>query len=562
LATPARLQQASLERPPDHPRSPWWLLRLAPGKEPGVKEGAKSKVGSWLWLLVGFAFLLRVWLAARSAVLYPDGAVYLLMAEDFAAGEFARALERAFHPGYPALVAIGIGLGASAEAAGAFLSASLGALTLVPIARTAARLAPPEQSELAAGAAAGLAVLHSSLAIPAGEILAYPLSLFAVALALELLTRAELEARMNAWPMLGAGAALGLAYLARPDGVLIAGGCGAALLLALFRRTPERPSTRRSLLAIGVLILGFSIVGGPYIAWVSQRSGRLRLSLKKDPAAWVEGASAPATTSPFRALDQRIAEHDGIWVPAPRSALGAISWAFNRSLGAVKFWLLLLAAAGLLLLGRRSRGSGLRALFLLPAAALLSGHALLYYYAGYLAHRHAALQALLALPLAGLGLASLARAIASRCRLSPELALSLLVAASLLPQAKRLWRPRRAHKALARGIGASIRARPAKGPRVLIGREVRQLAFYAGARYMDFEIKQPSERRALAEARTRGDAYLVIYLRSRERLDPWIRREAVRLGGRLIIEQQSQRRDIRYNWLVYQLQPQPDSPPR
>lgn len=246
-----------------------------PGDEALEKSGAPRALLLLTFLL---ALALRALIASRSACIYADGAVELLMAQDFTRGDVLHGLRRVFHPLYASSIALFSPLqtlGFSAESIALAISAFAGAgtaATLVDITWRISQALDRRRREQAARLAAAWAILHPALALQSSQVLAYGLTHLALALSFRQLCLSQARLRDD----FKAGLFLGLGFLGRPDVSLAAFGAGLASLDWQRKLAPLR------------LSLGFALLAGPYIAWVSLESGRFRLSLKKDPAAWAK----------------------------------------------------------------------------------------------------------------------------------------------------------------------------------------------------------------------------------------------------------------------------------
>jgi hypothetical protein len=149
-----------------------------------------------------------LWLHRATPVPTEDAASYLWMAERFAAGHAAAALESVFPPGWPLAIAPWVALGCAAERAGGLLAALALGAAVPAVWRIGNRLHP------GAGAAAGWLFAASPLLPRMGaELFSEPLFLL-------------LMAWGTCWGLVGrsvlCGWLAGLAYWVRPEGVLLA----------------------------------------------------------------------------------------------------------------------------------------------------------------------------------------------------------------------------------------------------------------------------------------------------------------------------------------------------
>ena len=266
-----------------------------------------------LWIcLIALGMRALAW--ARTDPVAFDSAVYFEMAAYLRAGQWPAALAYPYPPLYAALIALVQTILPSAEAAGLLITLAADLLVLWPlvgIARAAA-------GERAAWGAALLWAIHPYAVRLGVQALADAPTAFFVALGIWAGIRAA-QARRVAWA-LGAGAASGLAYLLRPEGMEAA--LGLAVFYVVQRPTSniERPESRvgeasapgsaspapgrRALRRAGwalAPLAGLAVVASPYVAYVSVEAGSLTLSKKKSPAAFARALNPLASPEPSAA---------------------------------------------------------------------------------------------------------------------------------------------------------------------------------------------------------------------------------------------------------------------
>ncbi|MDF1664266.1 MAG: hypothetical protein P1V97_21040 [Planctomycetota bacterium] len=524
-----------------------------------------TKFPPWLPLviLVSAAFFTRLIVSNLTAIIYPDGAIYLEMARDIAEGNWTLALRRIFHPAFPAVIALVYSLsGLSLEAAGFLTANILGALIIVPVYKSAARLADMrgDKSLRVPVVASLLAIFHDSLAVNSSQVLAYSFSQLAVASAFAFSLAAILKNEDRKKSLFASGIAIGFAYLARPDGLLMMTGLGLSSVFVGFSNPGTVLHKLRSAILYGAIFsLGALAISSPYMTWVSVESGRFRLTLKKDPEAWVRGQSGDRTEAKrLQALRLSILNHDKENSDKPRikSIGSSLATALKQNIKGMSWQLL----AGLILCLIAMRKERRLFFTLFPGLLLLLGHIFLHYHAGYLSRRHASYQAALYLPMAALGWFFIVDQARSRVEFlnarSIYLCLGPIFLALTLPYGIRSFRPHLAHKSIARDLGQWIRENDSSASRlVVIGDEVRVVAFYAGADFIDLE-QAHSEKSRIDEARLSGSAYYVLYLRTRKReMNPSIPRQLEELGAKVLTKRLATRRDIHYHWWVLRLHP-------
>lgn len=426
---------------------------------------------------------------------------------------------------------------------------------------TAARLAPA--APLRAAALAGLlAAVQPWLVRLGGQVMAYGPA--HAALALALLAAVGAAARPGLLTGGLTGAAIGLGWLARSDALATGPGLALVALVAAGRAGWRQTAT----VALG-LALGAALLMSPYLVAMRLHAGEWRLSLKKrvDQVVRVptpappDGGAPPAATTPSLA-DLVVIEAEGGDPAAPARRTRATApppneaaWvAARKAVAAAHPLVLALAACGLLV----ARGPGRWAA---PAAlgGFVAVHALLKTNWGYTSVLHQSAAAVLVAPLAGVA-AARAWALAAR---APR-ARAALAAVVLFALVHKALEPQLQGKAPERTLGPALRALAGPGPLVLAGHDARVVAHDARADYVDVrEVPGPAAAGVQA-LRARGARHLVVFLRRREAppdgAAPRLEAALAPLG---VVRRGDPVRSVgeggvRYDWLVFQLDPAPD----
>ncbi len=422
--------------------------------------------------LFGVAFLHRLLLAVWTTTIASDGAAYLGMAEAFAGGRASHALAgfRGVHPLYPLLVAA---LGASETAAYA-VAVLAGAAAVVPL----YFLVRAWWSERVAFWSGLLYALHPILTFEGSEVMTTSLflGLFVTSVALIVFAFEK-----RSWLLfLLAGAASGLCYLTRPEGVLLLPiFCGAALARRFGFFQPAPPANLKQY-AVGAtaFLAALVLVASPYLLWIHAHTGKWSITLRPSAGAVAPGlgGEAPMHSAP----PEETAPRKRSFVDTARRFPGALYW------GLVPF-----LAIGLAFTPRA--GGRWRTLAVPAAVALLTlaPPFLLYFATGghyAVSRRYFLTSSIFLLPWCAAGLLLAADALkrpwASRALLAVVLAAMVL---------KDLG-PRRAEEAPFVEAGRWLKSQPGTGA-VLSSRD--KLAYYAGARGV---ILPPSEASAEAYA--------------------------------------------------------------
>ena len=359
-----------------------------------------ARIGALMVLAAG----LLGWLASRTEVMYADGLRYVAGARAVEQGDWNASVVRAVdHPAYPVAIAGAhrlLGGGESPQdwqTAAQVASVVAGVLLIIPLYLVVLELHGPT--------AAWLACVLTFLIPNTGHVLADVLSegLFLLFwtwgcwFALRFLKRGG-----TLWlaPMV---VAAGLAYLTRPEGLLLPAALAATLGLMLLR-----PSIRLSwpawLRAAALIVVGPLLIMGPYIA--------LKGGIGTKPAVARLLGTAPKSTA--MAIErERPLDPDQTAIKSLAVACRAVVRALQ---GAVTTPLLVLAIAGLFFRPSepdpsRSRG---RLFVGVVCAAWILALARLYETGGYCTPRHALIAALPLIAAGARGLVGLVEALARR----------------------------------------------------------------------------------------------------------------------------------------------------
>lgn len=226
----------------------------------------------WLAGLVLFAAGVRALCAARLAVMFNDGPVFLALAHDIGAGDLGTALRHAYHPLYPAATALLAPLAGGYEAAAVAISVVSGAaavLFLYLFLRSAFDVRT-------AWIGAALLAVHSRAIEYSCDVQSDGLYL-ALFLGGSALAWSALRSGRVA-PAAGAGALSGLAYLTRPEGLLVVVAAG---LMGGLAGLGRRWSLGRSAAWLGALAAGLLVVALPYLVALRVETGVWTLTQKK-----------------------------------------------------------------------------------------------------------------------------------------------------------------------------------------------------------------------------------------------------------------------------------------
>ncbi len=238
-------------------------------------------------LLIAAGFAIRLWVAMRAGIIEHDGAYYAGLAAALLRGDTAHAWSTVWPPLYPVLVAIAAWPFASAqsltperlEIAARLVSVVAGTIALALLHRWAHRKA----GERAALVTLGVAAFHPRLVQYSASALTEMTFIALLLAGLTLIASGDDEEGQRppgAGTDLAAGAAFGLASLARPEGIVLA--AAVAMALALRGVRAARPRLRLAFL------LGVMVTVLPWAAYLNAQLGHVSLGEKGAYNFWRE----------------------------------------------------------------------------------------------------------------------------------------------------------------------------------------------------------------------------------------------------------------------------------
>jgi 4-amino-4-deoxy-L-arabinose transferase-like glycosyltransferase len=230
-----------------------------------------------IWALAAAAFTFRFALLLLPRVMRWDEPVYLLLGRNLWSGlgfTFSGHPELHHSPLFPLLVGATLKLTGRPEAASDIWYVLLGALLTLPVYGLARRVTTHGGALLAAALVAFFPALTTAV-LYWGTMIE---PLFLVLLYTAAYVVAQGLDRENPWLFATAGVLTGLAFLARPEGVLwVVSLDGAALLVWALR---GRLRERRTLAALAVLPLVFLAVAAPQLLFLHRHTGQWMISGK------------------------------------------------------------------------------------------------------------------------------------------------------------------------------------------------------------------------------------------------------------------------------------------
>jgi hypothetical protein len=239
--------------------------REASGWLPGAL--ADCPEGAALALTVVFALAIRLYLSLTSYCIAGDGAAYLGMAQDFAAGAPAKALASVFSPLYPWIISVVHRLIPSWELAGNLVSAILGSAAVASVYLMTREAF--ERHDLAIGAAFLIAI-HPEMAAYSASIRTEAGFIFLMTATIWMLL---VGLKRNRIALIAVGGLIGgLAYLYRTEAIgLLVFVVGFILVAALWWRGW---TFTWAIAASVVFAVAFLIVASPYLIYLRETTGR------------------------------------------------------------------------------------------------------------------------------------------------------------------------------------------------------------------------------------------------------------------------------------------------
>lgn len=463
-----------------------------------------------LWIMLAVAFGIRLYLGLTSFCISGDGASYLGMARQFAAGDWIRPLHAVFSPLYPLLIAGAHRLIPDWEIAGNLVSVLMGTAAIAAIYLMIREAFG--RRDIALGSAL-LAAIHPELAAYSASVRTEAGYICLLAAASWMLLRGINRRAIGACAI--AGAIGGLAYLYRTEGIgfLIVGAMFIPATALLWRTS----SPRWALVAAIAFASAFIAVASPYIIFLRMTTGHWTIG-REFTAAMMYGMGDFATKNraQWRHLGYSVAVSPlAAILSAPRLYLtkvcGDFMGSFYDFVQAMDPPLTALLAAGLWTRGRRILAAPAEAF---PAAFIVfyfCGFALSYTGTRFMVHL---------IPFAfgwiivgAITAADLLDRVAARggWRL-PRGLVPAAIAIALLP--KTLW-PIGYDMRGVRYAGERI-AELSDGHQAVVARDGR-VAFYARSRFIELPSRGVGDMCSWLEARDRA-GYVVIGNRDERRL--------------------------------------------
>lgn len=278
---------------------------------PGTLNGHRV-----LLIILAVALVLR----ALCAILFngeidTEGTEYARIAENLLSGRgyvgmATEGVQLVFPPLFPLLIAGLSMLIGDPETAGRTINIIFGALLVLPVYGIARRLF---DERVGLGAAALVAV-HPYLVNFSTTVYCEPiyLTLLLAAVLAAMVASDRSDGRMLA----AAGFFYGLAYLVRPEAAvfMLVGAVCFLLQRALVNRGLLR-ITGREVRLVGLMVVCFVLVAGPYIVWLSQQTGEFTLQTKSKfnvPIELRQQQGLPGYAASFAISPELVAE--GIWM--------------------------------------------------------------------------------------------------------------------------------------------------------------------------------------------------------------------------------------------------------
>jgi hypothetical protein len=298
--------------------------------QPADRSPDRGSARRW-WLLLLLVVVLglgvRVACTLTDDVPTTDATAYLRSGESLWAGQgFERdgAPELHFPPGAPALLGGAERLLGDPVVATSVVFLLFGTALLVPLAGIARHLGGDRTGLMAAGLGA-VAPALTILPVQQGGGSEAPFTLFVLSATWLALVLPRWSSRAQVAGAAGLGGLVGLAYLTRPEGLLLALVL-VPVLLVMARRSslPSGAAPRRAAVLLGTFALVLAVLAAPYVVHLHAHTGRWELTAKAQDAsmqAWRDVAERDrrGRDEIFYALDDT-----GLALEADRSTLSRL----------------------------------------------------------------------------------------------------------------------------------------------------------------------------------------------------------------------------------------------
>lgn len=247
-----------------------------------------------LLLLIGTAFILRLYAVLMAQGVAYDSAAYGFMARDMMKGNVDKALAIPGHPLYPFLISLFSVDTAQVEITGRLLSLFFGTLTIIPL----YFLVKESVGQQVAIFSTLFYTFHPYLVTYSGMMLTE--ATYWGLLVLSVYYFWTGLKRDKIWRLALSGVFLGLAYLTRPEGV------GYILVYLAWIAVDGFLNKRwvKTLVSMGVLISSVLIISSPYIIYIHQETGRWLISKKAVEAQSQLFKKGVEENTPLKSVEQ------------------------------------------------------------------------------------------------------------------------------------------------------------------------------------------------------------------------------------------------------------------
>lgn len=460
-----------------------------------------------LLLLIGIAFILRLYAVLMAQGIANDSAAYGFMARDFMKGNIEKALAIPGHPLYPFLISLFSMDTGHVEIIGRLISLFFGTLTVIPL----YLLVKEAVGEKEAIFSILFYTFHPYLVTYSGMMLTeatyWGLLILSVYFFWTGLKRDKI------FPMALSGVLLGLAYLTRPEGIgYIAVYLGWIIVDGIYKKRWLRP-----LISIGVLISTLFILGLPYVIYIQRETGQWLISKKAVEAQSHLLKKGGDEITPLKGLEQKNPEERDskiIWMARNivnhfPSVVYHYLRAFHYSLWPVLFF-------GLI----RLRREGIAYEWFLASMVLLHLLSLSSFLPSTI--RFSVPMIPLSLFWAGTGILEMKRYMEKIKIVSPEKAVLWMIAIVVFVQIPQSLIPERRHRAIQKEVGVWIKQNTPS--ETIIMSNSPQEAFYADREFMMLPEEGPnrgdimkSYDEVIRYARSKGVRYILVDKNTHER---------------------------------------------
>ncbi len=453
-----------------------------------------------LLILIGTAFILRLYAVLMAQGIAYDSAAYGFMARDFMKGNIDKALAIPGHPLYPLLMSFFSMDTLQVEMTGRLISLFFGTFTILPL----YLLVKEAIGQRTAIFSTLFYTFHPYLVTYSGMMLTeatyWGLLVLSVYFFWTGLNRDKI------WRIALSGAFLGLAYLARPEGI----GYMAVYLAWIFVDGFLKKRWFKPLVSIGVMISSVLIISSPYLIYIHRETGKWLVSkkaLEVQSLLFNKGEEGDSSLKGGSPGDSKKEDSKIVWMT--RNVLYHFPYVIYHYLRAYHFSLWLILFFGLI----RIRREGIAFELFLSSLVLFHILSLATFLPSTI--RFSVPMIPLSLFWAGTGILEMKRYMEKVRVTSPEKGIFLFITLVILTQLPQSLKPERGHRAFQKQVGLWLKQNTPSD--AIIMSNSPQETFYADRQFIMLPEESSSPRNSgksydeiIRYAKLKGVRYLLV----------------------------------------------------